>query len=47
MGNYLFDPTSGSQYTKDDDHIAQTIELMSKIPAMQLGSISQSMSIQS
>ena len=35
-----------SQYSKDD-HITQTIELMSEIPAMKLGSISQSMSIQS
>lgn len=31
-GNYLFDPGSGSRYSKDDDHIAQIIELMGEIP---------------
>ncbi|ANB13467.1 serine/threonine protein kinase SKY1 [Sugiyamaella lignohabitans] len=31
-GDYLFDPRSGSKYSKDDDHIAQIIELMGKIP---------------
>ncbi|KZP22574.1 hypothetical protein FIBSPDRAFT_952693 [Athelia psychrophila] len=29
-GDYLFDPASGSRYSKDDDHIAQImIELIS------------------
>ncbi|KAH8114263.1 kinase-like protein [Phellopilus nigrolimitatus] len=27
-GDYLFDPASGSRYSKDDDHIAQIIELI-------------------
>lgn len=27
-GDYLFDPSAGTRYTKDDDHIAQIIELM-------------------
>ena len=31
-GDYLFDPASGSLYSKDDDHIAQIIELMGKFP---------------
>lgn len=31
-GDYLFDPQSGSKYTKDDDHIAQIIELLGTIP---------------
>ena len=31
-GDYLFDPASGSRYSKDDDHIAQIIELMGEIP---------------
>jgi serine/threonine-protein kinase SRPK3 len=31
-GDYLFDPASGSRYSKDDDHIAQVIELMGEIP---------------
>ncbi|KAG7087162.1 hypothetical protein E1B28_013143 [Marasmius oreades] len=31
-GDYLFDPASGSRYSKDDDHIAQIIELMGPIP---------------
>ena len=26
-GDYLFDPQSGTKYGKDDDHIAQIIEL--------------------
>ena len=28
----MFDPASGSKYGKDDDHIAQIIELMGEIP---------------
>jgi len=31
-GDYLFDPAAGSRYSKDDDHIAQIIELMGEIP---------------
>ena len=31
-GNYLFDPASGSQYGKDDNHIVEIIELMDEIP---------------
>jgi serine/threonine-protein kinase SRPK3 len=31
-GDYLFDPASGSRYSKDDDHIAQIIELIGEIP---------------
>ncbi|EGN96354.1 hypothetical protein SERLA73DRAFT_112633 [Serpula lacrymans var. lacrymans S7.3] len=31
-GDYLFDPASGSRYSKDDDHMAQVIELMGEIP---------------
>ncbi|KAF5369300.1 hypothetical protein D9758_002673 [Tetrapyrgos nigripes] len=31
-GDYLFDPASGSRYSKDDDHIAQIMELMGQIP---------------
>lgn len=31
-GDYLFDPASGSRYSKDDDHIAQIMELMGDFP---------------
>lgn len=31
-GDYLFDPASGAKYTKDDDHIAQIIELLGDFP---------------
>ncbi|EKM56195.1 uncharacterized protein PHACADRAFT_257281 [Phanerochaete carnosa HHB-10118-sp] len=31
-GDYLFDPASGSRYSKDDDHIAQIMELMGEFP---------------
>ncbi|ESK86626.1 serine threonine-protein kinase srpk2 [Moniliophthora roreri MCA 2997] len=27
-GDYLFDPASGQKYSKDDDHVAQIIELV-------------------
>ncbi|KAF9436057.1 serine/threonine protein kinase, CMGC group [Entomortierella beljakovae] len=30
--DYLFDPQSGSAYNKDDDHMAQIIELMGNFP---------------
>lgn len=31
-GDYLFDPQPGNRYTKDDDHIAQIIELLGRFP---------------
>lgn len=31
-GDYLFDPQSGTKYGKDDDHIAQIIELLDTFP---------------
>ncbi|KAK5626659.1 hypothetical protein RRF57_002374 [Xylaria bambusicola] len=31
-GDYLFDPQSGTKYGKDDDHIAQIIELLGPVP---------------
>ncbi|KAF9229021.1 kinase-like protein [Gyrodon lividus] len=31
-GDYLFDPASGSRYSKDDDHIAQMMELVGEFP---------------
>lgn len=31
-GDYLFDPQAGSKYSKDDDHIAQIMELMGEMP---------------
>lgn len=31
-GDYLFDPQSGVKYEKDDDHIAQIIELLGPFP---------------
>ncbi|KAG0268872.1 serine/threonine protein kinase, CMGC group [Actinomortierella ambigua] len=31
-GDYLFDPQSGSAYNKNDDHVAQIIELMGPFP---------------
>lgn len=31
-GDYLFDPSSGTKYTKDDDHIAQIVELLGDVP---------------
>ncbi|THY08003.1 serine/threonine protein kinase, CMGC family [Aureobasidium pullulans] len=31
-GDYLFDPQSGTKYGKDDDHIAQVIELLGTFP---------------
>ncbi|KAG8217110.1 kinase-like protein [Butyriboletus roseoflavus] len=31
-GDYLFDPASGSRYGKDDDHIAQIMELVGEFP---------------
>ncbi|KAG6808328.1 hypothetical protein H0H92_004519, partial [Tricholoma furcatifolium] len=31
-GDYLFDPAAGSRYSKDDDHIAQIMELLGELP---------------
>jgi len=31
-GDYLFDPQPGSRYSKDEDHIAQIIELVGEFP---------------
>ncbi|WFD45482.1 non-specific serine/threonine protein kinase [Malassezia furfur] len=31
-GDYLFDPAAGAKYNKDDDHIAQIIELLGDFP---------------
>jgi serine/threonine-protein kinase SRPK3 len=31
-GDYLFDPQAGSRYNKDDDHIAQMLELLGPFP---------------
>jgi len=31
-GDYLFDPQSGTKYSKDDDHIAQMMELVGEFP---------------
>lgn len=31
-GDYLFDPQPGSRYDKDDDHLAQIIELLGEMP---------------
>ncbi|KAJ3411941.1 serine/threonine protein kinase, CMGC group [Chytridiales sp. JEL 0842] len=31
-GDYLFDPQAGSRYSKDDDHVAQIIELLGGFP---------------
>ncbi|KAI3403673.2 SKY1 [Candida oxycetoniae] len=35
-GDYLFDPRDGKSYSKDDDHIAQIIELLGNFPRMML-----------
>lgn len=35
-GDYLFDPNSGDRYTKDDDHIAQIIELLGRMSSQVL-----------
>ncbi|KAM9908443.1 hypothetical protein OXX79_000362 [Metschnikowia pulcherrima] len=35
-GDYLFDPRNGKSYTKDDDHIAQIIELIGYFPRSML-----------
>jgi len=31
-GDYLFEPRKGKTYSKNDDHLAQIIELCGKIP---------------
>lgn len=35
-GDYLFDPRDGKSYSKDDDHIAQIIELLGPFPRMMI-----------
>lgn len=35
-GDYLFDPRDGKSYSKDDDHIAQIIELVGPVPRQML-----------
>ncbi|KAG7194349.1 serine/threonine protein kinase, CMGC group [Scheffersomyces spartinae] len=35
-GDYLFDPRAGKSYSKDDDHLAQIIELIGPIPRQML-----------
>ena len=32
-GDYLFDPHDGKSYDRDDDHLAQIIELIGKFPS--------------
>ena len=31
-GDFLFEPRKGENYSKNDDHLAQIIELLRKIP---------------
>jgi len=31
-GDFLFEPRSGANFTKDDDHLAQAMELLGKFP---------------
>ena len=31
-GDFLFEPRAGREYTRDEDHLAQMIELLGKIP---------------
>jgi len=32
LGDYLFEPHSGEDYTRDEDHLAHIIELLGEIP---------------
>ena len=32
-GDFLFDPKSGHRFSRDDDHLAQMIELLGDIPS--------------
>ena len=32
LGDYLFEPHSGEEYTRDEDHLAHIIELAGPIP---------------
>ncbi|EIE88937.1 hypothetical protein RO3G_13648 [Rhizopus delemar RA 99-880] len=32
LGEFLFDPRAGSKYNKDDDHLAQILELLRTVP---------------
>lgn len=34
-GDYLFEPTSGATFSKDEDHMAQIIELLGEFPSTQ------------
>ncbi|KAI8066036.1 kinase-like domain-containing protein [Thamnidium elegans] len=34
LGEFLFDPRAGSKYNKDDDHLAQILELMRTVPKL-------------
>jgi serine/threonine-protein kinase SRPK3 len=31
-GDFLFEPRKGKTYSKNDDHLAQIIELLGKVP---------------
>jgi serine/threonine-protein kinase SRPK3 len=31
-GDYLFDPAAAARYNKDDDHLAQMVELLGEMP---------------
>ena len=31
-GDFLFEPRKGKAYSKNDDHLAQIIELLGKVP---------------
>jgi serine/threonine-protein kinase SRPK3 len=31
-GDFMFEPRAGREYTRDEDHLAQMIELLGKIP---------------
>jgi hypothetical protein len=31
-GDFLFEPRKGSNYDKDDDHLAQMMELLGRMP---------------
>lgn len=37
VGDFLFDPKAGERYGKDDDHVAQIVELMGNIPRKMSG----------
>ena len=37
VGDFLFDPKAGERYGKDDDHVAQIVELMGGVPRKMSG----------